>query len=84
MARAIENQLYVAAANRVGLGFDGKTYFTSIYGGFFKLRDYAVSDPDFVLSILNKYKKKGVFDGEVAETLSNVIDEVELIAKASR
>lgn len=63
--------------------FDGKTYFTSIYGGFFKLRDYAVSDPDFVLSILNKYKKKGVFDGEVAETLSNVIDEVELIAKAS-
>lgn len=26
-ARAIENQLYVAAANRVGRGFDGKTYF---------------------------------------------------------
>ncbi len=26
-ARAIENQLYVAAVNRVGLGFDGKTYF---------------------------------------------------------
>ena len=26
-ARAIENQLYVAAANRVGQGFDGKTYF---------------------------------------------------------
>jgi len=64
--------------------FDGSTYFKSIYGGFFKLRDYAISDPDFVLSVLNKYKKKGVFDGEVAETLSNVIDEVELIAKASR
>ncbi|NHJ14067.1 MAG: hypothetical protein EAX95_10350 [Candidatus Thorarchaeota archaeon] len=27
MARAIENQLYVAAANRVGFGFDKKTYF---------------------------------------------------------
>jgi predicted amidohydrolase len=26
-ARAIENQLYVAAANRIGRGFDGKTYF---------------------------------------------------------
>ncbi|MFX1484469.1 MAG: nitrilase-related carbon-nitrogen hydrolase [Promethearchaeota archaeon] len=26
-ARAIENQMYVAAANRVGFGFDGKTYF---------------------------------------------------------
>ena len=27
MARAIENQLYVAATNRVGNAFDGKTYF---------------------------------------------------------
>ena len=26
-ARAIENQVYVAATNRVGPGFDGKTYF---------------------------------------------------------
>ncbi|MHA1950805.1 MAG: nitrilase-related carbon-nitrogen hydrolase [Candidatus Thorarchaeota archaeon] len=26
-ARAIENQLYVAATNRIGSGFDGKTYF---------------------------------------------------------
>jgi len=26
-ARAIENQLYVAATNRIGIGFDGKTYF---------------------------------------------------------
>ncbi len=26
-ARAIENQLYVAAANRIGHGYDGKTYF---------------------------------------------------------
>ncbi|MFW9786765.1 MAG: nitrilase-related carbon-nitrogen hydrolase [Candidatus Thorarchaeota archaeon] len=26
-ARAIENQLYVAAVNRIGLAFDGKTYF---------------------------------------------------------
>jgi len=27
MARAIENQVYVAATNRMGFGFDGKTYF---------------------------------------------------------
>lgn len=27
MARAIENQVYVTATNRVGWGFDGKTYF---------------------------------------------------------
>ncbi len=27
MARAIENQVYVAATNRIGFGFDGKTYF---------------------------------------------------------
>ena len=27
MARAIENQLFVAAVNRVGQAFDGKTYF---------------------------------------------------------
>ena len=26
-ARAIENQLFVAAVNRIGFGFDGKTYF---------------------------------------------------------
>jgi len=26
-ARAIENQLYAAATNRIGFGFDGKTYF---------------------------------------------------------
>lgn len=26
-ARAIENQLYIAATNRIGFGFDGKTYF---------------------------------------------------------
>ncbi|MGY5870951.1 MAG: nitrilase-related carbon-nitrogen hydrolase [Candidatus Thorarchaeota archaeon] len=26
-ARAVENQVYVAAVNRVGFGFDGKTYF---------------------------------------------------------
>jgi len=26
-ARAIENQLFVAATNRIGFGFDGKTYF---------------------------------------------------------
>ncbi|MFW9921214.1 MAG: nitrilase-related carbon-nitrogen hydrolase [Candidatus Thorarchaeota archaeon] len=27
MARAIENQVYIAATNRVGWGYDGKTYF---------------------------------------------------------
>jgi hypothetical protein len=63
--------------------FDGKTYFTSVYGGFYKLRDCAKSNPQFVRSVLHKYETSGLFDGEVAETLSSVINEVELIHAAT-
>lgn len=62
--------------------FDGNTYFDSVYGGFFKLRRYALRDPDFSLSILKKYEESGKFDGEVSETLSGIVSEVELISKA--
>lgn len=64
--------------------FDGKTYFKSIYSNLFKLRDCAISKPDFVLATLEDYQKNGVFDGEVAETLVSVIDEVKLISKATK
>lgn len=63
--------------------FDGKTYFTSVYGGFYKLRDCAKSNPQLVRSVLLKYERSGLFDGEVAETLSSVINEVELIHAAT-
>ncbi len=63
--------------------FDGDTYFDSVYGGFYKLRDCAQSAPRLVLSILQRYGKSGLFDGEVAETLSSVISEVELIDAAT-
>ena len=62
--------------------FDGETYFTSVYGGFYKLRDCAKSDPLSVLTILRKYQNSGLFDGEVAETLHSVTSEVELIYAA--
>jgi hypothetical protein len=56
-----------------------------VYGGFYKLRDCAKSDPEFVLSILQNYKKSSQFDGgEVSETLSEVIEEVELISAATK
>jgi hypothetical protein len=63
--------------------FDDKTFFTSIYGGFYKLRDCAATDSKLVYTSLRKYQENKVFDGEVAETLSMVISEVELIAKAT-
>lgn len=63
--------------------FDGNTYFTSVYGGFYKLRDCAKSDPKLVLSILRKYQTNDLFDGEVAETLTSVTGEVELIQTAT-
>jgi len=63
--------------------FDGTTFFTSIYGGFFVLRDYAAVDPKSVLLVLQNYQKRGGrIDGEVAETLSEVIEEVNLIYAA--
>lgn len=63
---------------------DDKSYFTLVYGGFFQLRDCAAAEPGPVLAALRKYQDSGVFDGEVAETLSTVIDEAELISQAAR
>jgi hypothetical protein len=59
--------------------FDEKTFFSSVYGGFFILRDYAAVDPESVLSALRNYQNSQMFDGEVAETLSEVMEEVKLI-----
>jgi hypothetical protein len=64
--------------------FDGKTFFDSVYGGFYKLRNCAQSAPSMVLAILQRYGKSGLFDGEVAETLSSVTSEVELIYAATK
>ena len=64
--------------------FDGNTFFSLVYGGFFVLRDYAVVDPKAVLSVLQNYQKSRNqrIDGEVAETLGEVIEEVKLIYAA--
>ena len=62
----------------------GQTYFNLVYGGFYKLRDCARSDPELVLSILHNYQNSGLFDGEVAETLSSVTSDTELIHAASK
>jgi len=61
---------------------DMRTYFDSVYGGFYKLRDCANDYPSVVLETLKKYGNDGIFDGEVAETLDAVTGEVELISAA--
>src|SRR4030066_1528046 len=63
--------------------FDGNTFFTTIYGGFYILRDCAASDSKLVYAALRKYQESMIFDGEAAETLNTVISEVEIIAKAT-
>lgn len=63
--------------------FDGKMYFSSVYGGFYKLRDCAKNNPSLVLSILRRYQMSDYFDGEVAETLNSVTEEVEIIHGAT-
>lgn len=60
----------------------GQIYFNLVYGGFYKLRDCARSDPELALSILRKYQNSELFDGEVAETLSSVTSDAELIYAA--
>ena len=62
--------------------FNGATYFSAVYGGFYELRNCSFSEPEKVLSILQKYDTSDSFDGEVSETLSEVISEVELIRQA--
>jgi hypothetical protein len=62
--------------------FDMNTYFDHVYGGLFKLRDCAKTEPLTVSAALQKYEKKAVFDGEVAETFSEIFEEVKLISAA--
>lgn len=62
--------------------FDGSTFFKSVYGAFFKLRDCSFSYPDKVINILNSYWEIDRVDGEVAETLGTVVDEAKIIKKA--
>ena len=64
--------------------FDGRTYFTHVYGGLLKLRDCAASDSAQVLAAFKQLQQQGQFDGEVAETYSILLDEVELIGTAIR
>lgn len=59
--------------------FDGRTYFNNIYSSFYKIRDYAVTDYQYSKEVLMAYKERAVFDGEVAEALSEIIDDVLLI-----
>lgn len=57
-------------------------YFDFVYGGLFKLRDCAKTDSVSVLAVFKKYEKKALFDGEVAETFSELFEEVKLILAA--
>lgn len=57
-------------------------YFDFVYGGLFKLRDCAKTDPVSVLAVFKKYENKALFDGEVAETFSELFEEVKLISAA--
>lgn len=64
--------------------FDGRASISSVYEGFFIIRDYAIVDQRSALSALQKYEKNGhpLIDGEVSETLHLVVDEVKLIDAA--
>lgn len=64
--------------------FAGSTFFSSIYGNFYKLRDCANSFPAEILAVLTDYQQRKIFDGEVSETLNDVINEVRLIAAAKQ
>lgn len=64
--------------------FDGRTYFPAVYGGLYSLRDCAATKVDRVLPILRQYENDGAFDGEVAETLDEAMDEVKLISRAAQ
>lgn len=71
-------QIESGIANRSDMG----KYFDSVYGGLFKLRDCAKTAPVSVLAVFKKYEKKALFDGEVAETFSELFEEVKLISTA--
>lgn len=71
-------QIDSGIANQSDMG----KYFDFVYGGLFKLRDCAKTNPVSVLAVFEKYEKKALFDGEVAETFSELFEEVKLIAAA--
>lgn len=77
----IENSIKQIDAT-IAKPFDMKTYFDLVYGGLFKLRDCAKSEPVTVSAALKKYENRAVFDGEVAETFSEIFEEVKLISAA--
>ena len=60
--------------------FNGNTYFENVYNGFFMLRNYALSEPQFALKKLNEYNNSNMFSGEVSEVLSDVVREAQLIS----
>lgn len=61
---------------------DMKKYFDLVYGGLFKLRDCTKSDPTSALAAYKSLEMKALFDGEVAETFSELFEEVRLISDA--
>lgn len=63
--------------------FNGETYFRAIYGGMYDLRNCAKSQPGYALANLIRLDEWQRFDGEVSETLSIIISEVELIYQAT-
>ncbi len=71
-------QIESGIANQSDMG----KYFDNVYGGLFKLRDCAKTEPVSVLAAFKKYEKKALFDGEVAETFSELFEEVKLISAA--
>jgi len=60
--------------------FNGSTYFKNVYNGFFMLRNYALTEPQFALKKLNEYNNNDIFSGEVSEVLSDVVREAQLIS----
>jgi hypothetical protein len=61
--------------------FDGKTYFSAVYGAFSNILAYSTQEPEYALKVLAEYEKRGIFDGEVSEILSATIGYANLIQK---
>lgn len=62
--------------------FDGNTYFDVVYRSLYLIRDYANTDPEYSYSVFSDYRTRGVFDGEVAETLGLLEEDVQLIRRS--
>lgn len=74
----LESSLY-QLESELSKPFDGKTYFTAVYGAFNNLLAYSAQDPEYSHNVLAEYEKRGIFEGEVSETLSATIGYVNLI-----